>query len=745
VPHEPVRALELRNVHRPADGFARGVGFRGGVYVDLTNFRPFTGAPGTELSTVHGRFDAPTWFPVQPWNLNHVRLLTLPDGFSALNAYPTQFISDPVDPSTNPNGDLGRLRRYNEMRFSIFYCPVASAAALANGPALNIVSSTLETDGAHFSVDAAAVAAAGVQEVWITYTGLPGSSLYGAWQSFSLTKPADAAGNGTWTGVLPLPSPADAPLFRYFVQAVNGFGVVSSITNVGRYFSLDTSTLDEVGAVSADTMLAFVGTPPANAPYSTDLPLQARLADAANTPLPGKTLTFRVGSAALSAVTNASGIATVNLKLLTPPSAYDLQATFAGDADFTNAVATRPFTVTKQTSTLTLAPDGSGPDATHIFATLTAPGGTTLKERTLLFLANNGTATTAVAAITDGSGVATLEPDALPAGTYQVSAYFGQTVALPAGGEVTLLDPLYLASQDSGTFTIGGATGPLPLTLTKEKVVILYNDTKAPGATTRNRGHSQTDVAGVLAFADPALDPAAILATPNATTVRSHLRATLSGKTLFDGDVQLQVLALTNRQWTGSATIAGARASVLINWLPPSFKSALSDPTGPKLETTTLTPTLTLLTYKPVAGNYTTTIGSGAGSAVVTVKSGKVTKITGGLGPQHRILSRGASATVALPFGLKPGDTIVTAGSLSRTVVVTAGVNYFGSTGVLAVQFLTPPRFGPLYNATPAILTCEIALGTGPGEHPATSTLTVGDAAKPWTVQILNSRTRVGP
>src|SRR5262249_35822768 len=151
-------------------------GFRGGQYADLSGFTPFTGAPATETRGVHGQFWTEVFYPVRPWNLNQIGDVG-GSGISQLNVFPTQFVSDGLESAT------GILRRFQQMQFTVYYCPAVSEASLANAPAINVVASSIGTSSATFSIDVAASVGAGVQEVWVTYTGLPGSPFYGQWQS----------------------------------------------------------------------------------------------------------------------------------------------------------------------------------------------------------------------------------------------------------------------------------------------------------------------------------------------------------------------------------------------------------------------------------------------------------------------------------------------------------------------------------------------------------------------------------
>ena len=75
---------------------------------------------------------------------------------------------------------------------------------------------------------------AGIQGVWVTYTGTGTNN----WQSIDLAQVPGA--NGVWTGTLPFTgSPSD---FRYIVQAVNGVGLVGRADNAGAFYGVASGT-----------------------------------------------------------------------------------------------------------------------------------------------------------------------------------------------------------------------------------------------------------------------------------------------------------------------------------------------------------------------------------------------------------------------------------------------------------------------------------------------------------------------
>jgi hypothetical protein len=195
--------------------------------------------------------------------------------------------------------------------------------------------------------------------------------------------------------------------------------------------------------------------------------------------VPGKLITFRLGSSSATGVTDGAGVATAVLPLQTTPGSLRVEASFAGDAGLASSGDSNAFGLAKQPTTLDLDSGGSSvlTEASGISATLTA-GGSPVGSRTVFFvLTGNGSGTTGFGftkpVSTDASGVAALgTTPGLPHGTYSLSAYFAGTVPLnpwaPLASQqsITLADPLYLASSAGPavvtverldqTITIGG-------------------------------------------------------------------------------------------------------------------------------------------------------------------------------------------------------------------------------------------------------------------------------------------------
>jgi hypothetical protein len=228
-PAEPVLPLESRNVSVP--GYtARGVGFRSGTYVDLSDVIPLTGAATTEVRGVHTPFLSDVYFPIKLWGLNYFdTLVSQGAGETYLNAIPAQFLSGATD-STR-----GTLRKITDMDFRLYYSNEfdtyagGSVPALAAAPSITSISSAINNGEVTFGINVLGNPSAGIQEVWITYTAESGH-LYGSWQSLDLVQ--NTFDSTLWEGTLNLANtpPEDV---RFMVQAVNGVGLVGMATNLG--------------------------------------------------------------------------------------------------------------------------------------------------------------------------------------------------------------------------------------------------------------------------------------------------------------------------------------------------------------------------------------------------------------------------------------------------------------------------------------------------------------------------------
>ena len=230
-PTEPVLPLEIYNVAVPGT-VLRGVGFRGGAYTDLPDILPLVNAATTEVRGVHAPFPTDIFYPVKVTNTNYFDALVDPAGETRLMLSPAQF------KSSSPGSPTGTLRRYDRVDLRLFYSGnVAvygggSQPALTGAPAIVNVASDVSGSQARVQVRVAGNPAAGIQNVWITFTATE-APLAGSWQSLDLTQnPADST---LWEGVLEMGvAPADA--VRFIVQAASGVGLVALDANLGAYY-----------------------------------------------------------------------------------------------------------------------------------------------------------------------------------------------------------------------------------------------------------------------------------------------------------------------------------------------------------------------------------------------------------------------------------------------------------------------------------------------------------------------------
>ncbi|MCB8926393.1 MAG: CSLREA domain-containing protein [Ardenticatenaceae bacterium] len=445
-PAEPVLPLESLNVS-VTDTVLRGVGFRGGEFMDVADILPLTGAATTEIRGVHPPFVSSVFYPMQPYQVNYFgQMVDGLNGAVQLNVTPAQFLSD------NAGSLTGTLRQFEALDFRLYYSDYIAQSqvtgyvpALAAPPAITQVQAFPGDDDVTFQVRVTGDPAAGIQEVWVTYTG--SGAMAGLWQSIDLVQSENDS--TVWSATLPLNGvPADE--VRFMVQAVNGVGLVGAATNLGAYYN-------GAGTAEGDLLETAVSlqTPPTTGAYSTEISVSAVLtADGA--PLANQYLSFRLGPQTRTVLTDESGVATTDLALLGLPGSTELAVTFGGDATYQASFDTAPFTVTKQATMLTLEPASATielGEAAPFVATLMDVAGRPFGQKTVFFIIRGGNGTYAEAAITDFAGRASLTALPLPAGTYTVDVYFSGTIPLP-GVSLNLTDDRYLPATAVGELTI---------------------------------------------------------------------------------------------------------------------------------------------------------------------------------------------------------------------------------------------------------------------------------------------------
>jgi VCBS repeat-containing protein len=451
-PVEPILPLESYNVSLP--GYqTRGVGFRGGTYEDIQDVLPLNGAATTEIRGVHTPFLTDIFFPIRFWGLNYFdTLATGGSGITRLNAIPAQFLSNEIDFTR------GTLRTYSGMDFRLYFSnnfetyADGSVPALSGPPTIANVTSVINGDRVDFQITVLGNPAAGIQEVWVTYTATS-EPLYGVWQSLDLVQNQD--NTLIWEGTLPLNGtyPDDV---RFMVQAVNGVGMVSASTNLGLAYI---PGVDPNDRIPTNLTLNINQT---SAPYGTKPTFSATLVESTGIgefPLQDLKVLFRLGSQTRMALTDANGTASVDFPLLGLPGDYELKASFPGSATYATANASTSFTITKQDTVITLDSSpviGSADQEPLVTGELRDATGRRLGEKTLFFTVNQGeNIVLQEAIITDYAGRASLGNLPLEPGSYTLKVNFSgngsNDIKLPDGTYLSLIDDRYnpsIASTD---------------------------------------------------------------------------------------------------------------------------------------------------------------------------------------------------------------------------------------------------------------------------------------------------------
>ncbi|MDX2342869.1 MAG: Ig-like domain-containing protein, partial [Acidimicrobiia bacterium] len=445
-PAQPVIPLISENVS--VDGMVlRGVGFRGGAFNDLTGTEanpllPLTGAPTTELRGVHTPFASERFFPLRLATVNNLGELSEQGRGTILNVTPAQHRVEAI-------GDLNAiLRLYSDVDLRLYYSSNTTdyggvIPALAAPPSITNVAAT--TNGSDVDIEMFVVGdpAAGIQEVWITYT----HSGVSQWIPLDLTQ--DPSDSTRWFGTVAGGNSLSD--LEFIAQAVNGVGLVAIDDSFGDGFA---TSVPATATDPTDLTVASAGTGSFGGSASVTATLTSfgtRVGDA--------TVLFTLGGTARAATTDGAGIATADLPLSSVPGNYNVTASFAGDPNLDGSTGQGLFTISKAATALTAEPASVTilvGEPTGIAATLTVSGGGLLNERTVFFTVANGVDTQTVPVITTVSGVASLGSVDLPTGEYTVTAQFLGATPYPAGE-----DEIYEASSDTVALVIEEeAAGP---------------------------------------------------------------------------------------------------------------------------------------------------------------------------------------------------------------------------------------------------------------------------------------------
>ncbi|MHB1988939.1 MAG: Ig-like domain repeat protein [Acidimicrobiales bacterium] len=459
-PGGPVLPVQTNDVNVAGETL-RGVGFWGGSYSDQAVTSPLTGDPATEVgNSAVSPFSSPVFFPQTMWNPNYFSTL--------LNGGDTQLALTPVQYQSGASGATTDMRTYNNVDLGLFYSNNTSTyanntPALAAAPTISGVTSSVNGSTVTVSATVTGDLAAGIQDVWVTYTGnSPGDPLYGSWQSVDLTQ--SSSNSAIWTGTFSdgaTGNPVEDTSFM--VQAVNGVGEVTMNNNDGYYF---TPGFTPGASQPSGNAYSLQLSGPTSGPYLGSAVVSATIAPTPANPtagVAGLQVTFGLGATVVSGTTNAAGTATVTLPLLGEPGAYSLTASYAGAPDAQPAGAEESFQIDQAPTALSLfAPSQitSGGDSA-VTATLTSTG-LPLQEKAVYFEVStpSGTVVDTTVGITNSNGVAQGGPITLPPGDvgagYVITAYFGSSaVALPGGSQYNATDVDYASSTSSpGAVTV---------------------------------------------------------------------------------------------------------------------------------------------------------------------------------------------------------------------------------------------------------------------------------------------------
>ena len=214
-----------------------------------------------------------------------------------------------------------------------------------------------------------------------------------------------------------------------------------SVTSVGVSFAEDayylgSSTSAPFTITRDETIVTYTGATTAD--YSDPATLKAILKDDdGTTPLPGRTLSFTLGTDTCSATTNSSGLAVCTINKVSASSGvYSVVAGFAGDAYYEPSSDSKPFTVTtEETSVRYTGPTSAkkGTSAT-VSAKLSWDDGP-ISGRAITFTLGSGSCT----ATTNASGVASCSlAVGSSVGTFTLKAAFaGDTFFEPSSASVS--------------------------------------------------------------------------------------------------------------------------------------------------------------------------------------------------------------------------------------------------------------------------------------------------------------------
>jgi CSLREA domain-containing protein len=468
-PFEPIYPKQIDNISASGN-VLRGVAFRGGSYTDLNGIIPLTSSPTTETSTAHLSFHTDVFYPTQLWTPNYTDAIL--GGNTRLITFPAQFRS------SAPGAIDGTLRKFDQLNLQLYYLPAnwtdtgssASTKAAAVSAAPTILGASADEDGniLKFSVNAVAEGSAGVQAVWVLYTGKTGSPYHGTWTPLDLTQSVDDP--TLWEGTLTLQPGENAQDILFMAQAVGGAGLTTLATNLGAYYGITPENATQLPPPAQTTLT--LQSPPASGTYLKQSSFNILL-QSGGQPLAGQFVTLDIGGQQVSAITDSNGEVTLSLNLVIRPGQYTAQASFRGTPEYLGSNAASAFTVTKDATSVSVSPASANVlvnQATPFVAVVRDSAGRALGGKSVVFVIHNGTDRFVTSVIADYLGNAALGTVNLPPGVYTVDTYFNGTIPISTGNPLILTDDYYQNSSALGlSLTLTGDTEPPTITASATK------------------------------------------------------------------------------------------------------------------------------------------------------------------------------------------------------------------------------------------------------------------------------------
>ena len=452
-PYEPIYPKEIHEVQYP-NSVLRGIAFRGGTYSDQSGIIPLTTAPATETTNAHKSFHTSVFYPTQMW---------MPNYTDAINGGSTWMMVFPMQYRSSATGAInGILRTFTQLNLQFFYLPDSwddantRAAAVSPAPSVLGASATEDNGDITFTANVTADGSAGVQAVWVLYTGKAGTDYYGTWTSLDLTQDTDDPDTWTSAPFTPLNGTNVDDLY-FIVQAVGGAGLTTLNTNNGAFFSVSPENITPPPPPAATT-LSFVS-PPSSGVYSQDGTFTVHL-DSSGTPVADKFITLNIDGNQAFATTDSNGDAEITIALQNQPGIYTVQAAFDGDDEYLNSSASTSFTIDKDTVVLTFS------NSPTPIATIKNASGYALVGKSIVFVLHSTSKTFVRSVNSNFAGKARLDNLALPAGVYTIDIYFSGTI--PVGtNSITLTNAYY---QNGSLLNAGTITSTAPsVTITAKK------------------------------------------------------------------------------------------------------------------------------------------------------------------------------------------------------------------------------------------------------------------------------------